>query len=181
MTTNEMYLSPRDCEILGYAPDEAHELYRVWSELVNPEDMPRTLAALNETLEGRQSVFQVEQRLRTKAGAWKWIYTRGKVVARDESGKAMRMTGTHTDISDRKKAEEDFRETEDLFRLFLELSPIYVFFKDADIRALRLSRNYEKMLGIPIEEALGKDMFELFLLSCRGAWSKTTNGCCAKA
>ena len=134
----------------------------MWSELVNPEDMPRTLAALNETLEGRQSVFQVEQRLRTKAGAWKWIYTRGKVVARDESGKAMRMTGTHTDISDRKKAEEDFRETEDLFRLFLELSPIYVFFKDADIRALRLSRNYEKMLGIPIEEALGKDMFELF-------------------
>ena len=162
MTTNEVYLSPRDCEILGYAPDEAHELYKAWPELVNPEDMPRTLAALNETLEGRQSVFQVEQRLRTKSGAWKWIYTRGKVVARDESGKAARMTGTHTDISARKKAEEDFRETEELFRLFLELSPIYVFFKDADIRAIRLSRNFERMLGIPIVEALGKDMFELF-------------------
>jgi PAS domain S-box-containing protein len=162
MTTNEVYLSPRDCEILGYSPDEVHELYRAWSELVNPEDMPRTLAALDETLEGRQSVFQVEQRLRTKSGEWKWIYTRGKVVARDESGKATRMTGTHTDISGRRKAEEDFHATEDLFRLFLELSPIYVFFKDADIRALRLSRNYERMLGMPIEEALGKDMFELF-------------------
>jgi PAS domain S-box-containing protein len=162
MTTNEVYLSPRDCEILGYSPDEAHELYKVWSELVNPEDMPRTQAALNETLEGRQPVFQVEQRLRTKSGAWKWVHTRGKVVERDESGQATRMTGTHTDISARKKAEEDFRETEDLFRLFLELSPIYVFFKDADIRALRLSRNYEKMLGMPVEEALGKDMFELF-------------------
>jgi PAS domain S-box-containing protein len=162
MLTNEVYLSPRDCEILGYSPDEVHELIRQWDELVNPEDMPRTLAALQAHLEGGAPLFQVEQRLREKSGAWKWVYTRGKVVARDGGGKALRMTGTHTDISASKRAEADFQETEELFRLFLELSPVYVFFKDAGMRALRLSRNYEAMLGRPLDEMIGKDMFELF-------------------
>jgi PAS domain S-box-containing protein len=162
MLTNAVYLSPRDCEILGYPFDEVRELVRQWDELVNPEDMPRTLAALNAHLEGRAPIFQVEQRLRTKSGSWKWVYTRGKVVARDQGGKALRMTGTHTDISARKRAESELEETEELFHLFLELSPVYVFFKDASVRALRLSRNYEALLGRPLEEMLGKDMFELF-------------------
>jgi PAS domain S-box-containing protein len=162
MLTNEVYLSPRDCEILGFSFEEVHELIRQWDQLVNPEDLPRTHAALNAHLEGRARVFQVEQRLRMKSGDWKWVYTRGKVVARDSDGKALRMTGTHTDISAQKRAESDLQETEELFHLFLELSPVYVFFKDANVRVLRLSRNYETMLGRPLEEMIGKDMYELF-------------------
>jgi two-component system, sensor histidine kinase PdtaS len=162
MATKEVYLSPRDCEILGYSFEEVHELVRQWDELVNPEDMPRTLAALNAHLEGRSPIFQVEQRLRMKSGEWKWVYTRGKVVARGKGGEALRMAGIHSDISARKRAESDLEETEELFRSFLERSPVFVFFKDASARVLRLSRNYEAMLGRPIEEMIGKDMFELF-------------------
>ncbi len=51
---------------------------------------------------------------------------------------------------------------EEMFKYFLENSPIYIFFKDEKIRALQLSRNYEQMLGRPLEEILGKDMEELF-------------------
>jgi len=54
------------------------------------------------------------------------------------------------------------RESEQIFREFMEHSPIYIFFKDENIRALRLSRNYEAMLGKPLEELLGKSMDELF-------------------
>jgi PAS domain S-box-containing protein len=162
MVTNEVYLSPRDCEILGYGYEEAKDIYKIWSELVNPEDMPRTLAALEATTKGETSLFQVEQRLRTKSGAWKWIHTHGKIVARDRDGHPLRMTGTHTDISALRKAEDGFRDTEELFRLFLELCPSYVFFKDDQIRALRLSRSYERLLNRPLEECLGKTMFDLF-------------------
>ncbi len=51
---------------------------------------------------------------------------------------------------------------EEIFSRFMEFSPIYVFFKDKNIRSLRLSRNYEKMLGKPMAELLGKNMDELF-------------------
>lgn len=52
--------------------------------------------------------------------------------------------------------------TDELFDQLLENSPIYIFFKDSEIRPIRLSRNYEKMLGKPLAEILGKTMDELF-------------------
>jgi PAS domain S-box-containing protein len=66
------------------------------------------------------------------------------------------------EIAVRKKAEGALRESEDVFRCFMEHSPIYVFFKDANIRALRLSANFETMLGRPMAELLGKTMDDLF-------------------
>ena len=70
--------------------------------------------------------------------------------------------GFITDITDRRQAEEALEESEDIFRSFMEHSPIYVFFKNHEIRPIRLSRNYEKMLGMPIDEILGRTMDELF-------------------
>ena len=66
------------------------------------------------------------------------------------------------DITARKRAEEELRETETIFSSFLEHSPVFIFFKDKDTRALRLSKNYEQMLGMPVDQALGKTMDELF-------------------
>lgn len=60
------------------------------------------------------------------------------------------------------KAKEKAEESEEIFNQFMKYSPIYVFFKDADVRAIRLSQNYEKMIGMPINRMLGKTMFELF-------------------
>ena len=62
----------------------------------------------------------------------------------------------------REKTEEALRESEEIFRLFMEHSPVYTFFKDENIRSLKLSRNYEQMLGIPIDELIGKTMDEIF-------------------
>ena len=80
----------------------------------------------------------------------------------DDSGQIIGLVGIHTDISERKKIEDALRESEIIFSSFLEHSPVYVFFKDKNIRALRLSKNYEQMLGMPLGELLGKNMDELF-------------------
>ncbi len=74
----------------------------------------------------------------------------------------VRLMATARDITRRKRIEDELRTTEEIFSLFLENSPIYIFFKDASIRSLRLSRNYEQMIGKPLNELLGKSMDELF-------------------
>lgn len=83
-------------------------------------------------------------------------------VALDLPGRGQVYLSIHQDITEINQAEEKARENEVIFSAFLEHSPVYVFFKDKDIRAVRLSRNYKDMLGMPAERALGKTMDDLF-------------------
>ncbi len=57
---------------------------------------------------------------------------------------------------------ESLNKSEEIFNNFMKYSPIYVFFKDENMRAIRLSKNYESMLGKPIPELLGKNMEDIF-------------------
>jgi PAS domain S-box-containing protein len=60
------------------------------------------------------------------------------------------------------RSQASLNRMEEMFDQFLKYSPVYVFFKDENIRPLRLSKNYEQLLGRPLEELLGRDMNELF-------------------
>jgi PAS domain S-box-containing protein len=66
------------------------------------------------------------------------------------------------DVTERKQAEIALQEMNEIFRLFLKHNPIYVFIKDENIRPVFLSENYEKMLGRPLQDILGRSMEELF-------------------
>ncbi len=65
-------------------------------------------------------------------------------------------------VTELRKVKDELDEANRIFNLFMEHSPVYTFFKDKDIRSIRLSKNYEQMLGRPISEILGKTMDELF-------------------
>lgn len=79
----------------------------------------------------------------------------------DNEGKHI-ITTIAQDITKRKQTEDALKENEEIFNHFLENSPYYVFFKDKNIRTLRLSANYELLLGKPLNSILGKTMDELF-------------------
>lgn len=66
------------------------------------------------------------------------------------------------ETSDIKKIESELNETEEIFSCFLEHSPYFIFFKDENAKSLRLSRNFEVMLGKPMSELIGKSMYDLF-------------------
>lgn len=69
---------------------------------------------------------------------------------------------TALDITEKKLAEQALKESQLIFTQFMEHSPYYVFFKDKNMKSLKLSRNYEAMLGRPLDELLNKTMDELF-------------------
>jgi len=120
MTTGHTELSPRGCEILGYTREEwAHE-FPNWSSMVHPDDLAKTEKALNDYLSGRSPLFMVEQRLLMRTGEWKWIQTRGKATRYDDAGKVIQITGTHTDITDRKDFERKITFLNENLRLLVK-------------------------------------------------------------
>lgn len=79
-----------------------------------------------------------------------------------ENGEVESIAIYASDITEQKASRQALIESEEIFSNFMLNSPIYVFFKDKEIRPVRLSKNYEKMLGMPLENILGKTMNELF-------------------
>ena len=112
ISTHEVYFDAHWKGILGYAVEEVENNFQSWQHLIHPEDLPRAMAVLNAYLEGSIPAYEIEFRMQSKSGEWKWILSHAKVTQRDENGNPMRMTGTHKDISDRKQVEIALRESE---------------------------------------------------------------------
>lgn len=106
VATHEVVYSDRWASMLGYHAADLDHSYEAWERLVHPEDKDRVLRLLHQHLEGRTRYYEVEHRLRCVDGSWKWVLACGRVMLRDEQGRPLRMSGTHMDISDRKRAEE---------------------------------------------------------------------------
>jgi PAS domain S-box-containing protein len=114
VATGQVYFSPRWLEMLGYQPDEVPHTYATWEQLIHPEDFGATLTALQDHCGGRTGIYTSEHRLRTKAGGWIWSHSRGEVVSRDPSGRALRVVGMQGDITERKLLEQQLRRSQEI-------------------------------------------------------------------
>jgi two-component system, LuxR family, sensor kinase FixL len=83
-----------------------------WDALVHPDDAPPFFGKYEALLEGRSDVYESEYRMRTRSGTWRWIMTRGRASARDETGRAVGTAGVTIDIDARKRAELALRDSE---------------------------------------------------------------------
>ncbi len=98
--------SPRWKELRGYREDEINGTEEEWKSNIHPEDMPRVMASVESHFRGETVHFSEEYRVRRKDGSWFWIHDRG-LALRDGTGDVVRMAGLETDITERKRAEED--------------------------------------------------------------------------
>lgn len=106
ISAGSLFCDKRFAETLGYAPDEIEPRKDSWEKLVHPDDRPRFQTAIKNHLGGLSTLFECEHRVRTKAGVWKWVLTRGKVADRDEHDNPLRALGTNLDITQRKQSEQ---------------------------------------------------------------------------
>jgi PAS domain S-box-containing protein len=107
MVTNEVGYSDRWMTMLGYTPTDLAPNFDTFVSLVHPEDGPRAVDLVNKHVAGEIPNYDIEFRMKTKDGGWKWILASGKLMERTADGKPQRMIGIHQDIDARKHAELD--------------------------------------------------------------------------
>ena len=107
-----IWFSARWKEMLGYEPAEFPDRREAWVARIHPEDRPNLEATLKAHLRQQTPVFQCEYRIRHKDGSWGWALVRGKALF-NPAGRALRMVGTHTDITRQKNAETELRQAKE--------------------------------------------------------------------
>jgi PAS domain S-box-containing protein len=109
VVTNEVYYSPRFKELLGYSDAEFENVFESFEAHLHPEETAQVLETIRIHLD-RTKALDVETRLRTKGGAWRWFRVRARSIA-DPQGHAVRMAGTLTDVTDRKAFEAELKRS----------------------------------------------------------------------
>jgi diguanylate cyclase (GGDEF)-like protein/PAS domain S-box-containing protein len=108
--------SPRLDALLGFGPGEVEHSAGGWMRLIHADDRQGALAALEDLVAGRAPVLDVEYRMRTRAGGWRWLRHRARALSRSGDGRALLVSGIFADVSQRRDAEELLRESERALR-----------------------------------------------------------------
>jgi PAS domain S-box-containing protein len=109
LPTNQVSYSKRCKEMLGFAEDEFGNALEEWTSRLHPDDVECLIGEQGKHFRGETPIMIVEYRMRCKDGSYKWILDRGKIMEYAENGTPVRMVGTHTDITDRKQADEEIK------------------------------------------------------------------------
>ncbi len=110
LTTGVIRFSPHCLAGLGYPAEQALRHITDWQKLIHPEDLPAVTRALETHLAGHEPQYEIEHRLLTQAGEWRWMLARGRVVSRDEQNNPLRMICSCTDITEYKWIEEALQQ-----------------------------------------------------------------------
>lgn len=165
VTTGDVYLSEGWSVMLGLEPRETHTNVRELFGLTHPEDRDRILAEALEVLKSAAQKYREEHRVRNASGEWIWVESMGRVVARDENGRALRAIGTNLDITKRKNAEDALRQSEEKYASMIKASPDAITLRTLpDCRYIDVNESFTQLTGYRREEVLGKSIEDLNIL-----------------
>lgn len=176
LVTNDIYYSPRWKKMLGYEDHELPNDFSVWETTTAPEDVKKSWKLFHELILKQTDRFVLEFRMKHKDGHWVDILSRAEAIF-DNNEKAVRIVGTHTDISGQKHAEqalisskERAEESEKQFRqLFEHMEQGFALHemiyddngKPVDYRFVLINKAFEKLTGLTANSFLNKTIKEI--------------------
>lgn len=154
------FASPTYYTMLGYESEEGFGDRNEWLERVHLEDKPKVAEKIMNVLLGNFNEYTYEARLLHANGTYRWIQITGFAIERDADGNVIRMLGTRTDITDRKLAEKELKESETRYREIFDnvsegLYQIEIT-EDGHFRTIDINPALEKLTGVPRSLSAGK-------------------------
>ncbi len=165
LVDNSLWLSYAWKSILGYRDEEIVNEFASWEKLTHPDDVKETWDIINKYVSGELPVFETEFRMMHKSGHWVDILSKG-IKLMDDQGKAVRMVGTHQDITERKAAERSLKENEELLISITEnipnsyliiINPDYSIAYSSGQEFFRKGMNPSDYNGKSVDELVGEE------------------------
>ncbi len=162
--TNRVYYSPLWKRMLGYQENEIGPDLEEWSRRVHPDDLPGTMASIQAHLEGNDPIYRSEHRIRHRDGEYRWVLDRGMVVARDADGAALRVIGTHTDVTEQHENRRRLMESTAQLEAIFTNSQVGIMLLTGYRIMARCNQRLADITGYPSpERMLGMSMRQLHL------------------
>jgi PAS domain S-box-containing protein len=110
--TGETVFNERWADICGYSLGELSPVsIDTWDRLAHPDDLKKTEDILKRHFSGELEIYDAECRMKHKNGHWVWVQDKGRVISRTDDGNPLMMFGTHTDITERKQAQQKLQHS----------------------------------------------------------------------
>ncbi|MEZ5335148.1 MAG: PAS domain S-box protein [Methanolobus sp.] len=151
MLTNEVFFSSRWKEMIGYKEHELENSFSAFEERIHPEDKQRVIDQLEKYLRKEIPEYKVEFQLEHKDGNYTWILARG-TAQWDENGLPYRMSGSHTDITERRMSVMELQRKEVQLRTAQSVGSIGSWEFDLNFRKVDASEEARKIYGIEEKE-----------------------------
>ncbi len=162
LRTNECFFSPRWREMFGFGTVAAPKRIGAWQERVHPEDRPRVERAFQDHCAKKTPFYVTEHRVRCQDGHYKWVLERGQALW-DETGGAVRMAGSVSDISERKQAEEELRRSQQLLSSITQNISDGIYRSTPDKGLVYVNDAFVKLFGYgSVEEMLSVPTTRLY-------------------
>lgn len=166
INSGELFLSRQWKLMLGYEDHEVQNTFDAFVGLVYEEDLARVDNYVKRYLNGEIEKYAIEFRMKHKNGALVWILAKGEAL-RDSSGRPYRMAGSHSNISQRKYAEEKLMESEQNFRAFFESVDDMIFIANLDGKISFTNSSVVDKLGYERSELINMNLLDLHLEESR--------------
>lgn len=159
--TGDVFFSPRWKAMRGFQDHELRNHIDEWRSRIHPDDLDRVLQSIDHYLAKQTSDFCEEYRVQRKDGSYMWILDRGMALWSDD-GTPLRIAGSETDITERKRAEEALAQSRDLLTSFVEHTPAAVAMLDKDFRYLAVSHRWLQDYRLGDQNLTGRHHYDVF-------------------
>ncbi len=151
LVTNDIYFSPGWKRMLGYKEEELENKFSIWEDLTHPEDVKRTWKIFEECKVGKREKFETEIKMRHKNGSWVNVLSRAD-MSYDANHNPIRLIGTHVDVTERVKAQEELKTRQILFNNVLTTIPDMVSIHDSELNIV--FSNWKGFAAVPKEKRI---------------------------
>jgi len=155
LITNKVFFSEQWKKMLGFSANEISNNIEEWSKRVHPDDVKKVNEDVDNHLNGITDYYENEHRVLCKNNTYKWILDRGKIISYTADNKPARMIGTHSDISERKKTENELEKSVSLLTATLESTADGILVVDHNGKFASYNNKFKELWHVP-DSAISK-------------------------